>query len=83
MNESNVMEQIESIRKAKGITKTHVAKHCGHSVNWYWKLENGQLRLRVDELSSIAKALDVEPSIFFINDLANRRIEVSNNETAV
>jgi transcriptional regulator with XRE-family HTH domain len=83
VTESNVIEQIEAIRKSKGITKTHVAKQCGHSVNWYWKLENGRLRLRVDELGCIAKALDVDPSIFFANDLAIRRVEVEGNEAAI
>lgn len=57
--------RIENIRKSKGITKTFVARQCGRSVNWYWKVENGLLRLRVDELCAIAKALEVEPSIFF------------------
>lgn len=68
MSDNNIAQQIETIRKSKGITKTFVARQCGRSVNWYWKVEHGQLRLRVDDISQIAKALDVDPSIFFISN---------------
>lgn len=65
MTERMVVEKIESIRKSKGVTKTFIANRCGHSPNWYWKVESGKSRLKVEELHRIAQALDVDPGIFF------------------
>ena len=62
--------RVEDVRKRKGITMTHIAKHCGHTVAWYSDIAKGRRQLRVDDLERIAEAMEEEPAIFFINNLS-------------
>lgn len=60
-----VHENIEKIRKHKGVTKTHIAKHLGLSLQGYRHIANGATRLDVERLRKISEVLNVETSIFF------------------
>ena len=60
-----VHENVEKIRKAKGITKTHIAKQLNLSLQGYRHMMNGDVRLDVERLKIIANVLGVSPSIFF------------------
>lgn len=68
-----VVLNIENIRKKKGITKTHIAKHCDKSVSWYADIAKGRRRLFVDDLLGISEAMDVEVTIFFDKKLSVTR----------
>lgn len=66
-----VHDNVEKIRKAKGVTKKHLAEKAGISNQAYWHISSGNVRLDVERLKPIAKALDVDPGIFFDDKLTD------------
>jgi transcriptional regulator with XRE-family HTH domain len=64
-----VYENIEKLRKAKGITKTHIANVLEMSLMGYSHIESGSSRLDVERLKIIAKALNVEANILLDDKL--------------
>lgn len=65
-----IYEKIELIRNRKGVTKSHLAIQCDKSPSWYARVSKGKIKLDVDSLINIAKALEVDVKIFFENDLS-------------
>lgn len=65
-----INEKIEKIRERKGVTKTHIAKKCGHTPAWYTDIVKGR-RIKVDTLQKIADALEVDIKIFFDDKLSD------------
>lgn len=59
-----VNQNIERVRRAKGVTKTYLAKALGMSLQGYRYLENGSVRLDVEHMKVIGDALGVDSSIF-------------------
>ncbi|MBO0962380.1 helix-turn-helix transcriptional regulator [Neobacillus sp. MM2021_6] len=75
-----VHENVEKIRLAKGITKTHIANKLNLSLQGYRHITSGEVRLDVERLKVIANVLGVDPAIFFDNKLTEsviREIEKS------
>lgn len=70
-----VHENVEKIRKAKGVTKTHIANALGMSLQGYRHLATGGVRMDVERLQMIANVLDVEAAIFFNDQLTESVIE--------
>ncbi|MCU5618585.1 transcriptional regulator [Bacillus cereus] len=70
-----IQKNVERIRKAKGITKTHMAKKLGLTLQGYIYIANGKVRLDVERLNLISKILDVEPAIFFNEKLTDSVIK--------
>lgn len=66
-----VHENVEKIRVAKGVTKTHMAKKLEMSLQGYSHLLSGNVRLDVERLKLIAAILDVEPGVFFDDKLTD------------
>lgn len=64
-----IQANVERIREAKGVTKTHVANKLGISLQGYRHITTGDVRLDVDRLIVIANVLGVEPAVFFDNEL--------------
>ena len=60
---------VERIRKAKGVTKTHLANALGLSLQGYRHITSGNVRLDVERLKVIADILGVEPAIFFDDEV--------------
>lgn len=67
----SVNANIRKIREAKGITKTFLAKKLGMSLQGYRYLENGDVRMDVDRMQEIAKALDVKSAVFLEDKLTD------------
>lgn len=65
-----VYEKIEEIRQSKGVTKTHIARHCDRSVAWYSDVSSGNIQLKVTDMLKIADALCVDVRIFFDDELS-------------
>ena len=65
-----IYEKIEKIRKEKGVTKIHIANKCNKTSAWYSDISKGKIRISVDALQQIADALEVDPRIFFNNNLS-------------
>lgn len=63
-----IRENVEHVRKAKGVTKTHIANKLGISLQGYRHITTGDVRLDVDRLEIIAQVLGVEPAVFFDNE---------------
>ncbi|OAS19341.1 hypothetical protein A8708_26615 [Paenibacillus oryzisoli] len=74
-----VIQNIETVRKSKGVTKTHIAKHCGKTSSWYGDISHGKKRLSVDDLILVADALNENPSIFFASKLS---VTLKSNKSA-
>ena len=67
----DVYENIERLRKAKGITKTRMAHSLGISLMGYVHLSKGHVRLDVDRMIAIGAILEVDPAIFLDNELTD------------
>lgn len=61
--------KLEEVRQRKGVTKAHIARHCGHSVAWYHDIATGRRNLSVSALLKISEALEVPASIFFDSEV--------------
>lgn len=71
---------VEKIRRAKGVTKTHLADKLNLSLQGYRHITSGNVRLDVERLKVIANVLGVEPAIFFDNELTESVIkEIEKN----
>lgn len=71
---------VEKIRRAKGVTKTHLANKLNLSLQGYRHITSGNVRLDVERLKVIANVLGVEPAIFFDNELTESVIkEIEKN----
>ncbi|WP_158599670.1 helix-turn-helix domain-containing protein [Lysinibacillus halotolerans] len=73
----DVNKNIEKVRLSKGITRKFVAKKCGKTQQWYWKVEKGLIIPDAVNLQLIAKALEVDVKIFFenkLNDTLNTKL---------
>lgn len=68
---STVHLNIEEIRKRKGVTKSHIARRCGHTPQWYSKVSKGEIVLDVNKLERIADILEVDVVNFFDNKLSD------------
>ena len=68
---STVYLNIEEIRKRKGVTKSHIARSCGHTPQWYSKVSKGEIVLDVNKLELIASILEVDVTVFFNNKLSD------------
>lgn len=66
-----VYENVERIRKSKGVTKTHLAKKLGMTLQGYRHLTSGEVKLDVERLRVISEALNVEISVFFDTKLTD------------
>jgi transcriptional regulator with XRE-family HTH domain len=64
-----IHENVEKIRVAKGITKTHIANKLNMSLQGYRHITSGDVRLDVERLKIIANILGVNPAVFFDNKL--------------
>jgi transcriptional regulator with XRE-family HTH domain len=64
-----VHENVEKLRIAKGITKTHIANKLNMSLQGYRHITSGDVRLDVERLKVIANVLGVDPAVFFDNTL--------------
>lgn len=60
-----IVQNIEHLRKSKGVMKGHLARRCGKSPEWYSKMLKGNRLPSIDDLSAMADALGVEPGYFF------------------
>lgn len=68
---STVYLKIEEVRKRKGVTKSHIARSCGHTPQWYSKVSKGEIVLDVNKLELIASILEVNVTVFFDNKLSD------------
>jgi transcriptional regulator with XRE-family HTH domain len=70
-----VRDNIEKVRKAKGLTKTFVGKQVGLTCQGYRHITTGSVRLSVDYLLKIADVLDVPPAVLLSDELTDRFIQ--------
>ena len=64
-----IHENVEKIRAAKGVTKTHLANKLNLSLQGYIHITSGKTRMDVERLRIIANSLGVEPAVFFDDKL--------------
>jgi transcriptional regulator with XRE-family HTH domain len=77
-----VHKNVEKIRIAKGITKTHIANKLDLSLQGYRHITSGEVRLDVERLKVIANVLGVSPAVFFDDKLTDSVIKEIESKTA-
>lgn len=70
-----VYENVEKVRKAMRITKTHVARTVGLSLQGYRHIASGSVHLDAERLRKIADDLNINPGVFFDDKLTESVIE--------
>lgn len=78
-----VYENIMRIRKAKGVTKTFIAKQLGVSLQCYRYLENGDVRLDVNRMQKIGKILGVQSAVFLDDGLTDSVVRERGKEVTI
>ncbi|MHC5281122.1 helix-turn-helix domain-containing protein [Listeria kieliensis] len=69
-----INEKIETLRKSKGITKTHIAKQFNKTIAWYYGISKGEINVKAEDLEKFADILGVDVAIFFTNEVSEKRI---------
>lgn len=64
-----IHKNVEKIRKARGVTKTHLANKLDLTLQGYSHIASGDVRLDVERLKVIGLVLNVDPGIFFDDKL--------------
>lgn len=64
-----IHNNVERVRQAKGVTKTHIANKLGLSLQGYRHITSGEVRLDAERLKVIAQVLNVNPAVFFEDKL--------------
>lgn len=70
---NSIVARMEDLRKRKGITKTHIAKHCGHTVAWYHDISKGRRNVYLDDAMMIAEAIGEDLTYFLRLKLSDTR----------
>lgn len=65
-----IYQQIERIRKEKGVQQTHLARACGKSPQWYQGIKSGKNHLKAEDFRLLVQALEVDPSYFFTHKVS-------------
>lgn len=66
------IENIELIRKAKGLTRDQVAKKLNTSLTNYGKMEKGEVGITVDRLYQLAQIFNILPEDILTHNRAKR-----------
>ena len=58
-------QQLQRLRKFRGLTQTELGERVGVSMQQIWKYENGKNRMAASTMDALAHALGVLPAYFF------------------
>jgi len=77
----NVIENIRTIRKNKGVSHEAMALNLGISQTAYTKIERGETKLTVERLQKIAEILEVKLGDILELEPQSFHQEIHNNKT--
>ena len=77
----NIVENIKTIRRRKGISHEAMAVNLGISQTAYTKIEREETKLTVDRLQRIADILDVKLGDLLEAETQSFHQEIHNNES--
>lgn len=69
MTREEILFRIGYFRNKKGLSAYKVGKQLGHSKNYFYRIERGEINLSVENLLDILDFLEVSTSEFFYPDL--------------
>lgn len=72
-------QKIRMIRESQNLTQIQVAEQTNMSVSSYAKLERGERKISVDELTRIADTLQIDPTQLLDNEKQNILCFVNSN----
>lgn len=72
-------QKIRMLRESQNLTQIQVAEQTNMSVSSYAKLERGERKISVDELTRVAETLQVSPAQLLDNDKQNILCFVNSN----
>jgi transcriptional regulator with XRE-family HTH domain len=70
-----IHNNVEKLRKAMGVTMTHIANKLDMTLQGYRHIATGKVRLDAERLKVIGIVLKVDPGIFFYNELTESVIK--------
>jgi transcriptional regulator with XRE-family HTH domain len=70
-----IRKNVEKIRKAKGVSMTHLASKLDLTLQGYRHIATGSVRLDAERLKVIGLVLNVDPGIFFDDNLTDSVIK--------
>jgi transcriptional regulator with XRE-family HTH domain len=76
-----IYNNVEKVRKVKGVTMTHLANKLGLTLQGYRHIANGKVRLDAERLKIIGFVLNEDPGIFFDDELTDSVIKRIDEET--
>lgn len=80
---------IKELREKLQMSQEEFANRCGHTSDnarsWASKLESGRIKLSLDDLSTVAKALNVSPVELLYPELCENapKIDLTNDESKI
>jgi transcriptional regulator with XRE-family HTH domain len=77
----NIVENIKTVRKRKGISHEAMALNLGISQTAYTKIEREETKLTMERLQKIAEVLDVKLRDLLELDAQSFHQEIHNNES--
>lgn len=72
-------QKIRMLRESQNLTQIQVAEQTNMSVSSYAKLERGERKISVDELTRIADTLQIDPTQLLDNEKQNILCFVNSN----
>lgn len=61
-------EWLKKIRRERGLILSEMARRCGISASYYWKIENGKRNVPVGTAKRIAEVLGFDWRCFYENE---------------
>lgn len=76
-----IAEKIRLLRSSKGLTKKTVAEKLFITPNAFAKWENGETRIKAEDIDKLCEIFEVNPGYFYDSSYANWRNTASNSST--
>ena len=70
-----ISENVRSVRLAKGVSGSHVAKAIGVTPSGYYAMETGKVELKAEHLKTISNVLGENAEVFFDKKLTESVLE--------
>lgn len=71
LTKEEIIQRISYFRTKRGLSAYEMGLRMGHSENYFYRIESGEINLNLEGLLDILAILDVSTSEFFYPDVEN------------
>lgn len=71
LSKNDIMSRIQHFKKIRKMSSYEISLQLGHSVNYFYRIENGEIQLTLDLLLNILDILQVSTAEFFYPSLGS------------